>query len=426
MADDFNHWLPAIGYYPHAKTPNLDQLASRGVLFTRAYSASPVCNPSRNALWSGKRPAATGIMSNDGGYIRETKGFEKTVTLNQFFTDHNYHTLGAGKLYHPGQMGSKQTDPDHWSELYKGETGAKGGPFFRYKHPESTVIFSAGDGDPEDCADTIMARHIARWISNRPVGDKPFFIGCGFFRPHLPWNCPKQFYDLYDPEKLDIPIGYKEGDLADVKRKGSEKDTHSRIVKDGKWKEAIRAYLANLSYADFNVGIVLDALAKSPHRDDTIVVFCGDHGWHLGEKDRWSKHAVFDQANRTTFIIHDPSASGARCKATSPVSLQDIYPTLVELCGLPKNPAVHGNSLVPLLENPDRADWNHPVLISYSGTHYLKTRDWTYIEEDPEGQLYDAAKDPHEWTNLFNKPAAAPALTRMKTLLHQQLDLVRQ
>lgn len=417
MADDFNHWLPSIGYYPHAKVPNLERLASSGVLFTRAYSPSPVCNPSRNALWSGKRPATTGITTNQGGYIRDIKGFEKTVTMNQFFISNNYHTLAAGKLYHPARMGSLQSDPSNWSELYKGPTGAKGGPFFRYKNDESTVIFSAGDIDPETCDDTIMARHIANWIASRPVGDTPFFIGCGFFRPHLPWNCPKRFYDLYDPETLDIPAGYKEGDLDDVQSTGNEQETHARIVKDGKWKEAIRAYLANLSYADYNVGIVLDALAKSPHKDNTIIVFCGDHGWHLGEKDRWSKHAVFDQANRTTFIIHDPSAKGNGGKCSWPVTLQDIYPTLIDLCALPENPAVEGTSLKALLDSPDLADWPHPALITYNQTHYIKTREWTLIDEGERSQLYHAAKDPHEWHNLYGKPEYAKITSELRDKL---------
>ncbi len=409
MSDDFNHWLPAIGYYPDAKTPNLNKLASRGLLFTRAYSASPVCNPSRNALWSGYRPYTTGIMGNQDGYIREIPGFKNALTLNQYFTTHGYHTLGAGKLYHPGKMGSPDTDPAHWSQLYKGGTGSKGGPFYRYKG--ATVSWSAGELDLNtEAEDTVMANFVANFISKYPASaastEKPFFIGCGLFRPHLPWNCDKRFYDMYPLDDIKLPAGYKDNDLADVKIPGNATEIHDQILKDNKWKEGIRAYLANLSYADYNVGLLLDALEKSPHRDNTIVLFMGDHGWHLGEKNRWSKHAVFDQANHTSLIIYDPSSPADGQTCDNVVSLLDLYPTLVELCGLPANPETEGRSLAPLLQNPARADWQHSLLLSYNGTHYIKTNEWTFIEQGENSQLYHAKKDPYEWTNLYGKPGS--------------------
>ena len=415
MADDFNHWLPAIGYYPDAKTPNLDRLAKKGVLFTRAYSASPVCNPSRNAIWSGYRPHTTGIQGNQDGYIRTTKGFENAATMNQYFTENGYHTLGAGKLYHAGRMGGPTTDPAHWSQLYKGATGSPGGRDIKYKNPNSTVIYNFGEFDIEKAGDTAMARFVADFLDKRPAEeDKPFFIGCGFFRPHLPWNCHKKFWDLYKTGDIKLPQGYKEGDLDDVAIHGNEEGTHAQLVKDGKWKEAIHAYLANLSYADFNVGIVLDALEKSPHKDNTIVLFMGDHGWHLGEKDRWSKHAVFEQANHTTFIVYDPSASGNGKSCPTPVCLQDIYPTLIDLCGLPPNPKVEGESLKPLLKNPLSKEWNHPVFISYNGTHSIRTDDWTLIELGDKTQLYHTAKDPHEWDNLYGNPEYAGIAAKLR------------
>lgn len=426
MADDFNHWLPAIGYYKGAKTPNLDRLAQKGVLFQRAYNSSPVCNPSRNALWSGYYPATTGIMSNQGGYIRSTPGFEETVTMNQFFTEEGWLTLGGGKLYHPGKMGGPETDPEHWSRLYLGDTGSPGGQAFSYRDEvDKSFNWGGGDFEIEQAGDTQLALHMADFV-NKYSDEKPFFVACGLFRPHLPWRCHQRFFDLYPLAEIQIPPGYLENDLNDVAKPGNRRDLHERILKENKWKEAIRAYLANLSYADYNVGLILDALEKSPARDNTLILFMGDHGWHLGEKDRWSKHAVFDQANRTTLIVYDPRAKGNGRICPHPVSLQDIYPTLVSLCGLKAPPHLQGNDLSPLLQEPTRGDWKEPVFISYQGTHSIRTSDWTFIDQGQASQLYHVANDPHEWQNLYQSPEQQSRVKELQKALARFLTNCRK
>ncbi|MEH0152745.1 sulfatase-like hydrolase/transferase [Limibacter armeniacum] len=411
MADDFNHWLPEIGYYPAAQTPNVSSLANKGVLFAKAYCSSPVCNPSRNSMWSGLRPSTTGITSNSGGYVRDIAGFENVVTMNQYFKQNNYWTYGGGKLYHPGSMGSSDTDPTNWSALYTGNSGAQGGSFYSYEVGSGSPIkWSAGNYDVSTSNDTQLAQHMADQITNYNK-NQPFFMGVGLFRPHLPWNCPKEFYDQFNPTQLPIPDGYSASD-------GSPSSEHTTIVNDGQWSNALRAYLANLAYADYNIGIILDALENSPHKDNTIVLFMGDHGWHLGEKKRWKKSSVYEQANHTTLIIYDPSASGNQQVSQKVVSLQDVYPTLIELCNLSARSDVQGNSLQPLLNNPNQSSWDKPVFATYGSTNYIRTNQWKYISDGGNSQLYDVQADPYEWNNLYGNTAYNTIIND----LQQQID----
>lgn len=429
MADDFNFWLHKSGYYPQSITPHLDQLASQGVLFTNAQCSSPVCNPSRNALWSGLRPSTTGISTNGGGYVREITGFEDIVSMHQYFMDHDYFVYGAGKLWHPGRMGDFDTDPDHWTELYTAGTGAQGGSYYKWESAQDALFkWSAGDYDINESSDTKMARHIADLIETYDASehrDQPFFIGCGFFRPHLPWNCPKQFYDLFDPDTLAIPQGYLENDLADING-ASPASIHQEITGAGKWKEGIRAYLACMAYADYNVEIVLKAIEQSGKKENTIICFMGDHGWQLGEKDRWAKYAFYDGANNTTLIIYDPSAKGNGKICKKVVSLQDLYPTLVELAGLPVKTDIEGRSIAQLLDDPEKTDWEHPVLMTYNGTNIIKTNQWRYVDSDNSPQLYNMVEDPFEWTNLFGKPEYDEIVGELKHQIDSMVAIGQQ
>jgi arylsulfatase A-like enzyme len=426
MADDFNIWLNKAGYYPQSITPNLDKLANRGVLFADASCSSPVCNPSRNALWSGYRPSTTGISSNKGGYVREIPGFENIVSMHQYFKQNGYFVYGGGKLWHPGKMGSTETDPTNWSKIFTGPTGANGGSFYKWESDADDLFkWSAGEYELENANDTKLANHMADLILNYAGSenkDKPFFIGCGFFRPHLPWNCEKRFWDLFDPDSLQIPQGYLENDLDDIDNTGVDKK-HAEVLAENKWKDGIRAYLANLAYADYNVGIVLDALDSSEFRENTIVCFMGDHGWHLGEKDRWSKYALYDMANRTTLIIYDPTAEGNGKICKKVVSLQDLYPTLVALTGLPEKQDIEGNNIEPLLKEPELETWNKSIVMTYSGTNIIKTNEWRFVDSDKSPQLYHTKNDPYEWYNLVKKPEHASLISRLKSEMDSIIDV---
>ena len=428
MSDDFNYWMRAIGYYPKVETPNLDKLAANGVLFSNAYCSSPVSNPSRNALWSGLRPSTTGIDNNAGGYIREKVGFENTITMNQYFMQNGYWVYGAGKLYHPGTMAEHaQIDKENWSERNESGTGSKGGNYLRWKNPEwGSMGYSVNNNnmDNENCADYKLVSEVAEYIRKYAESehkDQPFFIGCGVFRPHLPWNVPKDFWELYKTEELELPKGCLQKKVSDMPWVKSSK-AHKGVVDAGKWKEAIHAYISLMTMSDSNIGVLLDALASTPYKDNTIICFMGDHGWHLGEKEQWGKATLFDEANHTSLIIYDPSANGNGQVCRKVVSLQDLYPTLIELCGLPIKNDIEGNSLYDLLDNPSLDTWNKPVVSTYSGSNYIKTNQWRYVRSKggDKDMLFDVVADPYECDNLIGNRKYANVLKR----LNEQLDSI--
>ncbi|MEL6593779.1 MAG: sulfatase-like hydrolase/transferase, partial [Bacteroidota bacterium] len=392
------------------------------VHFVDASCSSPVCNPSRNALWSGYRPSTTRIWSNgnnpEGNFFRDVPGFGDAVSMHQLFRQNGYFTYAGGKLYHKGKMGNPETDPNNWDELYTAGTGSPGGNLYKWEG-NYTVKWSAGDFALNTANDVKLANAVADKITNyasSPQSNQPFFIACGFFRPHLPWNVHKDFVEMYDPDSLTIPAGFLANDLNDINGANATGE-HSEIVAQNQWINGVRAYLANCSFADYNVGIVLDALRNSPYANNTIVCFMGDHGWHLGEKSRWRKFSVYDIANRTSLMIYDPSAPGNGQICSKVVSLQDLYPTLAELAGINKPPSVEGNSLAPLLQDPDRTDWEKPIYISYAGKHIIKTNQYRLVDDDADSQLYDVVNDPYEWTNLYGDPTYQGVILQLRSRL---------
>ncbi len=408
MSDDFNYWMKAIGYYPQIQTPNLDKLASEGVLFSDAYCSSPVSNPSRNALWSGVRPSTSTIDSNSAGYIRDKEGCEDVVTMNQYFLENGYYVYGAGKLYHPGSMSDNDhIDQENWSERYMGGTGSRGGNYLSWSNPKWSAMKYSVNPEPkseENCNDFKMVNEVARKIkayASSENRDKPFFIGCGVFRPHLPWSVPKEYWDLYSTEDIEIPKGAVATELTGMEWFNSSA-AHDGVVEAGKWQEAIHAYISLMTMTDEHIGILLDALASTPYKDNTVICFMGDHGWHLGEKESWGKATLYDQASHTSLIIYDPSAEGNGKVCEKVVSLQDIYPTLVEICGLPHKADVEGNSIKTLLDDPDAESWEKPVISRYNGSDFIKSNQWRYVRNKQEGRemLFNVETDPYEQHNL--------------------------
>ncbi|MBP6411598.1 MAG: sulfatase-like hydrolase/transferase [Pseudarcicella sp.] len=426
MADDFNFWHKDIGYYPNAKTPNLDKLIKKGILFRQASCSSPVCNPSRNAFLSGYRPSTTGIDSNDDGFVRTMPGFENIQTLHQYFKDNGYFAYAGGKIWHKGTMGAVETDPKNWSAITSQATGSPGGLNNVFKSATNNLFkWSTGNFILENAEDTKLATHFATKIQGYDTSktkNQPFFMACGFFRPHLPINVHQQFWDMYTDDEIKIPAGYKEDDLSDIAGASAAKE-HTEIVAANAWKQGIHAYLAAMSYADYNVGIILDALENSPYKDNTIVLFFGDHGWQLGEKKRWAKYALYDQAHHTTFVMYDPSAKGNGQFCDKPVSLQDVYPTLVERCALPPKTNIEGENLAPLLNNPKSTTWNKPILMTYNGTNMLFDGTHRLADSNDSPQLYNLSNDPYEWTNLFNKPESKPTIDEMRVKINKMVSV---
>lgn len=419
MADDFNYWTSKDGYYPAAETPNLDALADKGVFFNDAHCASPVCNPSRNAMLSGFRPSTTGISTNGGGFVRHKEGFENIVTLHQYFMDNGYFTHAAGKIWHPGTMGDEETDPTHWDSLDKSNSGCNGGDINRFfLTTKSNYGWSANERvmNENNCGDYHLAMNTARLIEGYDTSknkDKPFFIACGVFRPHMAWHSPLSFWEEFDPADMVVPKGYNNEVGNDI---------HQEIVDNDKWMEAIHAYLASCKLADYNIGVMLDALENSPYKDNTIVVFMGDHGWHLGEKGHWGKYSTWNEANHTTMIIYDPSAEGNGQVCEKVVSMQDIYPTLVELSGLAPKTDIEGRSLTPLLEDPSRQDWDWPVMMTYAGTDYIKTNEYRFVKDGNNSRLYDMKADPYEWNNLYGQSQYGSVVQKLSA----QIDSMKE
>lgn len=392
--DDLNHWVGHLARNSQTKTPNLDRLAARGVTFTRAYCAAPVCNPSRAALMSGMRPSTTGVYDN-GEDWRPQIPAEKT--LNDVFRKAGYWVGASGKIYHGGY--NRHEDWDEYHHPRGGDpkpTGSEG---------VGGIKFGAVDARDQDLEDYKIADWTIEQLGKRH--DKPFFAACGFHKPHMPWNVPRKWFDLFPLDSIQLPP-VKEDDLADLPAAGrafaKPDGDHAQIVESGRWKEAVQAYLATIAYLDMNVGRVIDALDKSPNKDNTIVVLWGDHGWHLGEKSHWRKFALWEETTRTPlmWVVPGVTSPNGRCERT--VDFMSLFPTLCDLCGIAIPAHCEGPSLRPLLRDP-RAAWDRPALTTFKrNNHAARSEGWRYIRyADGSEELYDEAADPLEWTNLANR-----------------------
>ncbi len=395
--DDLNDWIGCLGGHPDCRTPNIDRLAERSVLFTRAYCAAPACNPSRAALLTGIRPSTSGVYLNSHPW---RLALPKAVTLPQHFSAHGYRSIGGGKIFH-----GRFPDPASWQSYFK-KTGDPPPP----NRPLNGIVNTSHfDWGPLNVADNAMDDHrVVDWaigeLSREP--SQPTFLACGIFRPHLPWYVPKKYFDQFPLDAITLPP-FREDDLKDVPAAGIKmaKPTgdHRKVIESDNWRRAVQGYLASIAFADAQVGRLLAALDNGPMSDNTIVVLWGDHGWHLGEKSHWRKFTLWDEAARVPLMISAPGVSKPGvCDRT--VSLMDLYPTLADLCDLPIGDHLEGRSLRPLLRNP-QADWDRPVLTTHGrNNHSVRSERWRYIRyANGSEELYDHANDPQEWTNLATR-----------------------
>lgn len=392
--DDLNDWVGCLGGHPQAKTPNIDALAARGVNFTRSYCACPVCNPSRTALMTGLRSSSTGVYSNS--HTRAKSPAAKVVPLNTHFRNHGYRVVGAGKIYHGDQDQWGEWDdyaPSHGSDLPpgKGELPGVGG-----------IRFAPIDEDDEAMGDYTIVSYCIEELQKKQ--DQPLFLACGLHKPHMPWNVPRKYYDLFPLESIELPQVLT-SDLDDIPPAGRSmakpQGDHAEMLKSGRWKEAVRGYLAAGAYCDAMIGRLMKAFDDSPLKENTVIVFWGDHGWHLGEKEHWRKFALWEEATRAPlFFAGAGVGTGGRiCDRT--VDFMSIYPTLCELTGLPIPEHNEGVSLLPLLKESS-AEWNRPALTTHGKeNHAVRSEQWRYIRyADGSEELYDHEADPLEWTNL--------------------------
>ena len=395
--DDLNDWISCLGGHPDAKTPNLDRLAQRGLLFTSAHCSAPVCNPSRASLMTGILPSTSGVYKN-GDRWRDF--LPDAVTLPQHFMANGYRAVGRGKIYH-GKW--PDTNPGAWDEyIPKGSDPPPLKTHPRYLNPTGNIEWGPVDGTEEEMDDYKVATWTAELL--RQEHDKPFFLGCGFFKPHLKWCAPEEYFEMYPPENVTLP-NIDENDLDDVPPIGvqfASRQTHDKITDADAWADGVAAYLACGAFVDEQVGRVLDALDKGPNRNNTVIVLWSDHGWHLGEKLHWKKFALWEEAthNLLMFVVPGLTRPGSRC--TRPISLLDIYPTLIDVCGLSPNSDLQGKSLLPLLKNPNR-DWDRPALTTHGrNNHSVRSQSRRYIRySDGTEELYDHDNDELEWKNLL-------------------------
>lgn len=390
--DDLNHWIGHLQRNHQTVTPNLDRLASWGVSFANAYCAAPACNPSRAALMSGMRPSTTGIYHNPNDYRPH---IAPEQTLNSHFRAQGYYVAGAGKIYHGG--GGR---PEEWDDYAPRAKLKKEGVI------ESEAIGALKWAQLKGDDDVLNDYHTVSYCIDQlsRAHDKPFFLACGIFRPHLPWHVPKKYFDLHPLESIQLPP-YQAQDLDDippsgVKNAGANRD-HRKVQEAGAWKRLIRGYLASVSYADGQLGRLLDAFEQSEAAKNTLIVLWGDHGWHLGEKHHWRKFALWEEATRAPLIWVVPGITprGQICRRT--VDFMSIFPTLCDLTQLPRPAHVEGPSIRSLLLQPD-APWTRPALTTHGyQRHALRTERWRYIRYDNgDEELYDELRDPYEWNNL--------------------------
>ncbi len=424
--DDMNDWVGVLGGHPQAKTPNIDKLAQQGVLFTNAHTPAPACSPCRNALLYGMQPHNSGLYPF---YSREKMSigfFEKYKSLMEIFRDNGYNTYGAGKIHH-GSMGEGSItmfDSLEYTESINNELNQLPDPIVDPNEGTGKTTFGKMCARPslsplEDHVDYNISLYGVDVLKRHH--DKPFFLAVGFIKPHLPFVAPKKYFDMFPRETIQ-KTAIKDHDLADlpwVARSNAKlKDDYNYRTKDT-WEDWIRAYLACNAYTDENIGRVVEALNHSEYRDNTIIVLWSDHGYHFGEKRSHRKFSLWEEATRVPFIIYDPRyrmSNGKQCAA--PVSLIDIYPTLLNSAGIEIPGYSDGLDLSNLLANPE-AQREVPALTTWGrGNYSLRSSKWRYtVYFDGSEELYDHENDPNEWDNLAGKEEYVHVKDRLKKYL---------
>ena len=423
--DDMNDWIGCLDTTPHAITPNIDALAALGVNFTNAHTAGVFCAPSRAAIFSGQYASTTGCYMTSNYFVHH----REIEALQMSFAKAGYRTFGAGKLFHHP---AGAIDKRGWTEFFlRNQFQREGGwaleswssdtpipqPFpasiyNRDKQITGGLFLEWGpipDDQEEEMADTIRINWAVEQIQKRQ--DKPFFLACGIYAPHFPNYCPQKYFDMYNPMEIELPP-IKDDDLDDLppkirrQKQNRRRAHHDKLVAIDAVDDAIHGYLACISYADAMMGRVLNALKSSPYADNTIVVFWSDHGYHHGEKGDWGKHTLWERTSNVPFIWAGPGiAEGERTDVT--VSLIDMFPTFVDLCGLPvPTQSLEGQSLAQTLNQPASAS-DRSVLLPYMtpGEYAIINRDWRYIRYGDDGEeLYNVRDDPNEWHNLASNP----------------------
>jgi iduronate 2-sulfatase len=419
--DDMNNDLACYGQ-PLVKSPHIDRLAKRGVRFDRAYCQYPLCNPSRVSMLSGLRPDTTRVMDLETPprtYLADV------VFLPQYFRKNGYHTAHVGKVFHTGPAFE---DPPSWDvEIRERGKTPPEAAVIRGKKFDRPVNYKMQwnelNSSDEETPDGVVARTSSVMLVQLAAEEKPFFLAVGFRRPHQPYAAPKAYFDLYPPEAIP-PLDEPPDHLKRIPALALTYPVGRPNVAQRDRRQVVAAYYACISFVDAQVGLLMQALDELGLWRNTVVVFYSDHGYHLGEHGGlWHKMTLFEQSARVPMIVVAPAAAGNGRACDRPVELIDVYPTLVDLCGLPPVKGLEGRSLRPLLEDPD-ADWKQAAYTQLRRDDVMgrsvRTARWRYTEWDDGRQgaeLYDHDADPHEYSNLAGAPKWAAEQSRLRALL---------
>lgn len=424
--DDINNWVGYLGENPQVLTPNIDKFAEESMVFSNAYCSAPVCGPSRTSLLYGIYPHKSGSYGHHEVYDpKNIPLLANRETLPALFRREGYYTAGSGKIFHYGSDGfqvyyNPTSDPE---------------PNRAHSDTNTSGDFKFGPVKPEMESEMIDFK-ITEWAINQlnQSFDSPFFISVGYKKPHLPWIAKESNFEKFNLDSIRLPF-ILENDMEDLPESGkifarslfgfntmdTESD-HEFITKQkGLWQRLIRSYLSSINHTDEMIGKLLNALKNSQYKNNTIIVLWGDHGWHLGEKEHWRKMTLWRKGTRTPLIIYAPDNTIKGSRYEDPVSLQDIYPTLVDLCGLNTNQNLDGLSLLPILKEP-KLKLNKPVIISHGpGNFAICKENWRFIQYyNGDEELYDIENDPNEFHNLAEIPEFNKIIEDLR--LHVPID----
>lgn len=450
MSDDMRPELASYNSRFNAHSPNIDALGAHGVRFDRNYCQFPLCNPSRSSLFTGHLPRETTVLGNSAAVV---KAHPEWVTLPHLFRQNGYTTLRTGKLFHAGlddpqawtefdgdvesmhptQIGTKMDIPRVQIPMPSGALPALPQDNARAAHSDEILVL---EGDGEGAGDYLVADRAIKMLQQVAADpDKPFFVGCGFSKPHSPPQAPQRFFDMYDPEKIQLPPDFAAWPTVPPGWPKAAIRPHNadlfigRGASESEAKQVIRAYLASISWADWNLGRVVAELERLKLRDNTVIVFVADHGYQLGENGKWSKAgSLFEGGTRVPLIIDMPGAKGSGRACTRMVQSLDLYRTLCELAELEPPSHVEGTSLVPLLHDPRGDKWEQPAFSIWSedgktihGTA-IRTEQWRYAEYGQNAAngalLFDMHADPMQLRNLADDPKYAGTRAELSKLVN--------
>ena len=416
VSDDMNTHLGCHG--APVKSPHIDALAHSGVRFERAYCQYSLCNPSRTSLLTSRRPPRTGVFENTTWF---RKKMPDVVTLPRYFKDNGYITAQTGKIFHEG-LGDKDAWTFGGMPPTQQAQQQKSAPD-RAKNQAGMNRYGPVDRADEDDSDYKSASRGIDLLEKLKGGEQPFFLAVGFHHPHAPLLAPKKYFDLYDASKIKLPVDFLPAPPNGPGYRPNYDLFPRTQVTEEQARNAIAAYYACISFVDVQIGRLMQAVDRLRLRDNTIVVFWGDNGWHLGEKGMWAKTTLFEPGAHIPLMFAGPGISAVGKPSPRTVEFLDIYPTLVDLCGLPARSDLEGKSLAPLLRNPT-APWDKPA---YTYLHHgdflagsVRTERYRYTEWDADGkiaELYDYESDPSEMHNLARDPKQQQNVATMKRLL---------